>query len=431
MVINYDLPWNPQRVEQRIGRCHRYGQKYDVVVVNFINSQNAADQRVFQLLNEKFHLFDGVFGASDEVLGTVESGVDFEKKIVDIYQKCRTTEEINQSFDNLQRELEQQIQSKMKSAKEKLMENFDAEVIEKLKVRLEESKHYLNQIEERLWWITKYFLKDHAVFSDEKLQFELKNNPFSSKIPLGNYTMAKEDNHSIRYRINHPLAKGITKRIRNKNTPFSKLTFNLSNHPVKINSLEEYKGKKGIMRLTLVEVHSLDVTEHLIFSAISKEGYRLDNELCQRMFNVEGYTEDSSISEASLESLDDLEEQNISKLTLDLKQKDDEYFNFEVQKLNRWADDRIYMAEKELRDTKKRIRELNSKAKEEKDSSEQLEIQKKLQKLNSKQRKQRQEIFDIEDKIEEQRDQMIDEIEKRIQRDIKKKEIFTISWEII
>ncbi|MGH8586557.1 MAG: SNF2-related protein, partial [Gammaproteobacteria bacterium] len=90
LVVNYDLPWNPQRIEQRIGRCHRYGQKFDVVVVNFLNKKNAADQRVYELLDEKFQLFSGVFGASDEVLGAVESGVDFEKHIAAIYQQCRT-----------------------------------------------------------------------------------------------------------------------------------------------------------------------------------------------------------------------------------------------------------------------------------------------------------------------------------------------------
>ena len=73
LVVNYDMPWNPQRIEQRIGRCHRYGQKFDVVVVNFLNKSNAADVRVYELFGEKFRLFDGVFGASDEVLGAVES----------------------------------------------------------------------------------------------------------------------------------------------------------------------------------------------------------------------------------------------------------------------------------------------------------------------------------------------------------------------
>jgi SNF2 family DNA or RNA helicase len=102
LVVNYDLPWNPQRIEQRIGRCHRYGQKYDVVVVNFLNNTNAADQRVYQLLDQKFQLFNGVFGASDEVLGAIESGVDFEKRIVKIYQTCRTTEAIQSAFDFLQ-----------------------------------------------------------------------------------------------------------------------------------------------------------------------------------------------------------------------------------------------------------------------------------------------------------------------------------------
>ncbi len=63
LVVNYDLPWNPQRIEQRIGRSHRYGQKHDVVVVNFLNRKNEADQRVYELLSEKFKLFDGVFGA--------------------------------------------------------------------------------------------------------------------------------------------------------------------------------------------------------------------------------------------------------------------------------------------------------------------------------------------------------------------------------
>ena len=57
LVVNYDLPWNPQRIEQRIGRCHRYGQKYDVVVVNFLNKNNAADQRVYELLRRKIPAF--------------------------------------------------------------------------------------------------------------------------------------------------------------------------------------------------------------------------------------------------------------------------------------------------------------------------------------------------------------------------------------
>jgi len=145
LVVNYDLPWNPQRIEQRIGRCHRYGQNFDVVVINFINQKNEANKRVFELLSEKFNLFQGVFGASDEILGSIESGVDFEKRIVKIYQECRRTEEIKEAFDKLQSELEEQITEKMKNTKQKLLDNFDKEVHEKLRVNLNKSNEYINK----------------------------------------------------------------------------------------------------------------------------------------------------------------------------------------------------------------------------------------------------------------------------------------------
>src|SRR5260370_37885315 len=130
VVINYDLPWNPQRIEQRIGRCHRYGQKHDVVVINFLNERNEADRRVLELLTEKFSLFNGVFGASDEVLGTIESGVDFEKRILAIYQECRTPEEIDAAFRELQQEMDERIRTRMDDTRRLLFEHFDEDVHE-------------------------------------------------------------------------------------------------------------------------------------------------------------------------------------------------------------------------------------------------------------------------------------------------------------
>ena len=118
LVVNYDLPWNPQRIEQRIGRCHRYGQEFDVVVVNFLSQGNLADKRVQDLLQQKFSLFDGVFGASDEVLGAIEDGVDFEKRVLTILKTCRTDAEIARAFDELQRELQDVIAQKMTAARE-------------------------------------------------------------------------------------------------------------------------------------------------------------------------------------------------------------------------------------------------------------------------------------------------------------------------
>ena len=104
-VINYDLPWNPMKIEQRIGRCHRYGQQNDVVAINLLNTQNEADKRVYEILSKKFELFEGVFGASDIALGALESGTSFEKMVLDIYQSCNTTTEFRKAFDKLDRKL--------------------------------------------------------------------------------------------------------------------------------------------------------------------------------------------------------------------------------------------------------------------------------------------------------------------------------------
>lgn len=163
LVVNYDLPWNPQRIEQRIGRCHRYGQKCDVVLVNFLNKRNEADQRVYQLLSEKFKLFNGVFGSSDEVLGALESGVDIEKRIAAVYQKCRTPQEIKAAFDSLQTELEQQIDHRMASAQQAIIDNFDEDVTQRLKFHEATTQQSLDQLEYCLYRLTQQELATEAV----------------------------------------------------------------------------------------------------------------------------------------------------------------------------------------------------------------------------------------------------------------------------
>ena len=177
LLVNYDLPWNPQRIEQRIGRCHRYGQQHDVVVVNFINRKNAADQRVFQLLAEKFQLFSGVFGVSDEVLGAIASGVDFQQRIADIYQNSRDSDQIKMQFDQLQLELETQIDAAMQQTRKQLLEHFDADVHDRLRITLEQSRHYLGKLEQNLWQVTRSLLADYATFNDEQHSFELRQRP--------------------------------------------------------------------------------------------------------------------------------------------------------------------------------------------------------------------------------------------------------------
>jgi SNF2 family DNA or RNA helicase len=166
LVINFDLPWNPQRIEQRIGRCHRYGQKHDVVVINFLNERNAADRRVYELLNEKFNLFTGVFGASDEVLGSIEAGVDFERRILDIYQQCRTQGEIESAFEALRAELDETIASRIQETRQILLEHFDEDVHARLRVNLTGAQEQLDRVGRMFWTLTRFILGGKAAFDE-------------------------------------------------------------------------------------------------------------------------------------------------------------------------------------------------------------------------------------------------------------------------
>ncbi len=97
MVVNYDLLWNAIEMEQRIARCHRQGQREDVLVVNLLCRENMADVRILELINKRVLQFDGIFGMSDPLVG------NFDTSLAEILPQLREKEEIAQAFsDNLQ-----------------------------------------------------------------------------------------------------------------------------------------------------------------------------------------------------------------------------------------------------------------------------------------------------------------------------------------
>jgi ERCC4-related helicase len=432
LVINYDLPWNPQRIEQRIGRCHRYGQKYDVVVVNFLNTKNAADIRVFQLLDEKFRLFSGVFGASDEVLGSIENGVDFEKRIAEIYQKYRTEKEITEQFDLLQKELDAQISSKMLRTREKLLANFDDEVIEKLKLRLSESREYISKYEEWLWKITRFALEGNARFDEKKYTFKLHKQPWSNeKFPSETFKLGKPNTEAHVYRIGHPLAQRVIEHLKSLDLPEVSLTFNLTGHEGNITILDVLKGKSGWLSAMAVSVSSFEESDYILLMGETAGAIHLSEDQIKRMLSL------PAVHDASYQDIPDnkriaiAEKEHLNNLLRKVAENDNTHLSVEVEKLSKWADDRMNAAEQAIKDTKTKIKEWTRESNKTNHPEEQLKIQQLLQDLSRKQKKLRQEIFTIEDEIAERRDQMIEEIRLRMRQKVNKESIFTISWKIV
>lgn len=255
LVVNYDLPWNPQRIEQRIGRCHRYGQKSDVVVVNFVNQRNYADLRVFELLNDKFKLFSDVFGTSDEILGQID-GVDFERRIWLIYQECRTEAEISAAFEKLQAELESKINMRLKDVKEQVLKTFDVEVQERLKLAKEHTCAFINRYEYIFWELTKYILGDKAEFNESDYSFILKECVGES--PKGKYCLiTRKETDGIPYRLSHPLAQYVLKKASAIKVTGGKVIFSPSETKLNVTLPEDLKGKSGYLLLSSLDVDRL------------------------------------------------------------------------------------------------------------------------------------------------------------------------------
>jgi superfamily II DNA/RNA helicase len=434
LVINYDLPWNPQRIEQRIGRCHRYGQEFDVVVVNFLNKKNAADQRVYQLLSEKFQLFSGVFGASDEVLGSIESGVDFEKRIAQIYQDCRTPEEIEQSFNELQSELETQIDEKMQTTKQKLLEHFDEEVHEKLKVNLQESKEYLSKHENWLWELTKHVLDLYADFSDSDHSFMLNENPFGKeRIHRGPYRIGRHVEDVNIYRIGHPLAQNIIKQAKGMDTPPTELVFNYTDHPVSISVIDPLVGKGGMLSVSLLTVDSFETEDYMIMLGLMDDGrvQELDPEQCMRLFSIPA-TVSGRVGEISGQvALKDLLESARNTIIDSIGAKNTSYFEIELEKLDKWAEDKRKTLKMSIKDLDSQIRDLKKQAKLAPNLPEKLKLQKKVKKLDSKRDEAYMEYKDASKEIEAKKDELIEEIEAKLKQDVKTKTLFTVKWKVI
>jgi hypothetical protein len=442
LVINYDLPWNPQRVEQRIGRCHRYGQKHDVVVINFLNERNKADRRVLELLTEKFNLFNGVFGASDEVLGSIESGVDFETRILTIYQQCRTPEEIETAFKALQAEMDERIQARMSDTRKMLLENFDEDVHERLRVQLSDTKAQLDRFSKRFWTVTQFMLRDQAKFDDDTLVFELAKPP-ANNIPAGRYHLISKsgpktpekdepDYGTFLYRLSHPLGEFVIDHAKGLDTPSAKVVFNVSKHPTRLHMVESLRGKQGYLTLTSLAVESYELEEYLLFSGSEVDGSALDQEACEKLFNcmAESVTP-THIPETVHQRLAADSQRHVKATISQSLEANNKHFSEAREKLEKWADDLVLAAEKALRDTKEQIKVAQRQARLATNLDEQHEIQQRIQKLEKQQRRQRQEIFQVEDGIIEKRDGLIEALEKRLTQQTETRTLFTLEWAVV
>jgi len=449
LVINYDLPWNPQRVEQRIGRCHRYGQKHDVVVINFFNERNRADERVLELLAVKFKLFDGVFGASDEVLGSIESGVDIERRILDIYRSCRTPAQIDAAFVALGQAMKPAIDERMAHTRSQLLEVFDAEVHERLRIQKQNALSHLDQFSRRFWELTRHVLAGKAWFDEQELSFELQTPPLAgttADIPPGRYHLISRikpsDANSLAvndpsknahtYRLSHPLGEWVVHTACQASTPMQTLAFDphaRSASAARVSVVEALRGQSGVLTLQKLSVDSFEKQEYLLFSALTEAGQSLDQETCEKLMATPATLRASGELNQTTR-LQQEAQRHADATVAHALETNNAHFTEARDKLDRWANDMELAAEQALKNTKEQIKVAQREARQAPTLAEQQSVQERIAKLERLQRKQRQEIFDVTDDIQSKREQLIDQLTQRMAQKVQTEHLFTLQWTV-
>jgi ERCC4-related helicase len=430
LLVNYDMPWNPQRIEQRIGRCHRYGQKNDVVVINFVNEKNEADKRVYELLNEKFKLFEGLFGSSDEVLGSIESGVDFENKIAEIYQNCRTKDEIKVAFDNLQEQFKDKISDTMKHAQQSLLENFDEEVSALLKTCNDNTIKGINQYEK---WLYNFMISSCG----DKIK-PIDNTGFeyiSNDNYRGTYSIRwkeSERNHEHFLRREHPLCEELIKQIKEKQLPVSFIEFNYKSSDRKISYLDVIPCKTGWICIDKLISDSFDKQEHLIISAICDDGTVLDSGVVNKIMELSTVKRQQIECSSVPNAIKGMSKTNADNTLKQIEMENKEYFLKECEKLDEWSEDLKDGLQEEIKNIDKVIKEKNRELSiVDCTLEEMLDKKDEILKLKKLRDKKRRKLYDEEDRIENENEKLQEEMRQRIKGKNTVTNIFTIRFEIV
>ena len=435
LIVNYDLPWNPQRIEQRIGRCHRYGQKNDVVVINFLNRNNAADKRVYELLAQKFKLFDGVFGSSDEILGSLESGVDFEKRISEIYQKCKTAEDIQREFDALQEEFSDEIEDKMASARQSILENFDEAVAARLKNCQDGTVASLDKFTQ---WIYYFFLAHGAERVKPLTQWRLQFKDGDIKRTYNLRWKDAEEEGDVFLRREDPLYEAWLQESLSYDLKPAAICFRHTGSDRNISFFHTHPGIKGMLSIDKLSYDGLSHEEHLIFTVITitdititEDGTAMDEEIINSMLELPA--EIIGDCPAETPELIKLREQRLGTQQAQIEEANKNFYLDECDKLDAYSEDLKEGLQIKYKELSKLIKEKERECR----ASTHLPLDRiiamkdEINKLKAKRKQMQLEIYQQEDEIDKQRNELQDKIRQKLNGTTNISHIMTISFEVV
>lgn len=436
MLVNYDLPWNPQRVEQRIGRVHRFGQKHNVVVVNFSNKGNVAEQRILELLTNKFQLFSSVFGASDEVLGAVEDGLDFEKRISDILNRCKTAGEIDAAFKQLEDQFAGEISKEMANAKDKVFDHLDPHVQDRLKAYDKQSDDVLNKFERLLLAITQHELREVATFQGDGRTFVLNHAP-TEDAPTGRYFFkSKPLPNAHQYRYASPLAQHVANTAKAHETPQRELTFSLGQSNRASNAVKALRGKSGELTVKLLtftmRARDEDITEsYMLAGGITDDGQYLDEEYVADILDLACLDVGEKPVAVDIAKVEPRLDARLGGLEKEVQGRNSRYYDQQEELLYRNQQDRKAEHESMIREYRTKEKEARKAAKQADDPMDQLKLKREARMWERRADEADDDFRAARRKLQAEIDEKLDMIEQSLQSTKDVKHLFSIRWRIV
>lgn len=282
--------------------------------------------------------------------------------------------------------------------------------------------------------LTRHELNSHAEFTSDAV-FRLLSNPFpelKDKVPLGLYELPRRTGEAHLYRHNHPLAEAIVTKAKQRNLPPAEVSFDYGMHDGKISILEPYIGQSGLLKAWTYTVASLDQAEdYFILAANTDNNHLLEEETTARMLTLPAKSNGLHSTASINGALEEVLHQRKNTIHKEISERNARFFEAEADKLDGWADDLKIGLEREIKELDRQIKEARRASTASLTLEEKLAGQKQVKALEAQRNQKRRSLFDAQDDVDRQREELIARIEGKMQQTTELAELFEIRWRLL
>jgi hypothetical protein len=370
-IINYDLPWNPQRIEQRIGRCHRYSQQRDVTVVNFIARDNEAHHLTFEILSQKLDLFGKVLDASDHVLHEPRTdapetavsavSIEFENDLRRIYSRSRTLDEVTREIAALRDKIgakREAFEKEYERTSQIIESRFDEDVRKVFRRLREELPAGLLQLDRDISDLVEGHLRSRGILytrteADGRVVFDVADD---ADLPseIGDVRRfatgdARGLTHAQSLNLLHPLVRAAIADARGWTGGSVELIADATPE------LAALQGQTGVLAIALIDYAGFEPVQRIVAAAVVDE-VPVDPSLASRIARLPAADGQGFSVTVDKAFMDDALDEAVFLDQREVERKEQKHFEQAIGQLERFVDDKVLVCRRERASISEKLR---------------------------------------------------------------------------